>query len=68
MVISSCSLAEARLLLDNFLKASIDKVGQLLTSGEGWGGQGCSPRLTGASILCHPGVGVRVMYRRAPPV
>lgn len=27
MVISSCSLAEARLLLDNFLKASIDKVG-----------------------------------------
>lgn len=26
MVISSCSLAEARLLLDNFLKASIDKV------------------------------------------
>lgn len=25
MVISSCSLAEARLLLDNFLKASIDK-------------------------------------------
>lgn len=27
VVISSCSLAEARLLLDNFLKASIDKVG-----------------------------------------
>lgn len=26
VVISSCSLAEARLLLDNFLKASIDKV------------------------------------------
>ncbi|KAI1230886.1 hypothetical protein IHE44_0008318, partial [Lamprotornis superbus] len=31
VVISSCSLAEARLLLDNFLKASIDKVGL------GWG-------------------------------
>ena len=28
VVISSCSLAEARLLLDNFLKASIDKVGR----------------------------------------
>lgn len=26
MVISSCSLAEARNLLDHFLKASIDKV------------------------------------------
>lgn len=26
VVISSCSLAEARHLLDNFLKASIDKV------------------------------------------
>lgn len=38
MVISSCSLAEARLLLDNFLKASIDKVGQLLSSGR-WGGR-----------------------------
>lgn len=32
VVISSCSLAEARLLLDNFLKASIDKVwGQVRT-------------------------------------
>ena len=32
VVISSCSLAEARLLLDNFLKASIDKVGGPLAS------------------------------------
>lgn len=32
VVISSCSLAEARLLLDNFLKASIDKVGGSLAS------------------------------------
>ena len=45
VVISSCSLAEARLLLDNFLKASIDKVrGQVETRMHGrvsrsWGGE-----------------------------
>lgn len=44
MVISSCSLAEARLLLDNFLKASIDKVGGPLAS-----------RRTGACRAC-PGL------------
>lgn len=45
VVISSCSLAEARLLLDNFLKASIDKVrgqaGTRLRDGVScsWGGE-----------------------------
>jgi len=45
VVISSCSLAEARLLLDNFLKASIDKVrshaGTRMHDGvsHSWGGQ-----------------------------
>lgn len=45
VVISSCSLAEARLLLDNFLKASIDKVrGQARTwmhdgVSHNWGGE-----------------------------
>ena len=44
MVISSCSLAEARLLLDNFLKASIDKVGGSLAS--------CPTQGMGASRAC----------------
>lgn len=39
VVISSCSLAEARLLLDNFLKASIDKVSWQLPCG--WAGVTC---------------------------
>lgn len=42
VVISSCSLAEARLLLDNFLKASIDKVSQQLTCSGGLAGTGAT--------------------------
>lgn len=47
VVISSCSLAEARLLLDNFLKASIDKVGAAWP----WAG---APG-TAASVVDRPG-------------
>ena len=45
VVISSCSLAEARLLLDNFLKASIDKVGAALPLGGAPRPGSCGPHL-----------------------
>ncbi|XP_024900397.1 kinesin-like protein KIF21B isoform X1 [Pteropus alecto] len=52
VVISSCSLAEARLLLDNFLKASIDKVTLGTGPGPSRAGQGLNPQAAGGGRVC----------------
>ncbi|XP_023390535.1 kinesin-like protein KIF21B [Pteropus vampyrus] len=52
VVISSCSLAEARLLLDNFLKASIDKVTLGTGPGPSRAGQGLNPQQVEAECVC----------------
>lgn len=59
MVISSCSLAEARLLLDNFLKASIDKVGRCARPGREPAGQA-------AAVMGRPGPSHHVTDRLGP--